>query len=212
MVYTFGSDAHDEQHVGILWMLKLDVSAFSQPISLIPGMATTFQRIDLESVLSLSKAMRLEDTTVVQSRFALGRLCYAGLVEGEIATYGWVTLDEEPIGELGLSIRMKAGEAYIWDCVTLPAYRGQHLYPALLAYMLAELSARGLRRIWIGTDADNVASQKGIAIAGFQALIDVGIRRTAMGRTLWMRKRAGASEQDALDARQALVGHIEVRP
>ena len=51
-----------------------------------------------------------------------------------------------------LPIRLAPGEVYIWDCATLPAYRGQGLYPALLAHIVKELSAEGLRRAWIGAD------------------------------------------------------------
>jgi GNAT superfamily N-acetyltransferase len=209
MAHTWGKDT---QHVGILWMLKLDAATlFTRPSSLAPDVATTFQRIGPEAALSLSQAMMLQDPAVVQHRFALGRRCYAGLIEGKIAVYGWVTFDEERIGEIGLSIHMQAGEAYIWDCVTLPAYRGQRLYPALLAYILDDLSAEGLQRIWIGTDLVNVASQKGVALAGFQPLVDIGTTRTATGHSIWIRKRTGVSEQDALDARQALLGPLEVK-
>jgi ribosomal protein S18 acetylase RimI-like enzyme len=205
---AFGSDA---QLVGILWMLKLDAVPSVRPLSLAPAVAVTFRRIGPEAALSLSQSMGLADPAVVQHRFATGRRCYAGYVEGKIAVYGWVTFDEERIGEIGLSIRMRAGEAYIWDCATLPPYRGQRLYPALLACMLDDLSARGLRRIWIGTDIDNVASQKGVALVGFQPIIGIGITRTVAGHSLWARKQTGASEQDALDARQMLLGPLEVR-
>ncbi len=208
MTPAFGSDA---QQVGILWMLKLDATLFVRPISLAPPVATTYRRTGPEAVLSLSQAMGLTDPEAVLHRFATGRRCYACYVEGKIAAYGWVTFDEEQIGEIDLSLRMKTGEAYIWDCATLPAYRGQRLYPALLAYMLDDLSAEGLQRIWIGTDVDNVASQKGVALAGFQPIIDIGTTRTGTGHSIWVRKRAGVSEQDALDARQMLQGPLEVK-
>jgi hypothetical protein len=77
--------------------------------------------------------------------------------------------------------------------------------------MLDDLSAEGLQRIWIGTDLVNVASQKGVALAGFQPLVDIGTTRTVTGHSLWIRKRAGVSEQDALDARQALLGPLEIK-
>jgi len=149
------------QHLGILWVLNLDESSLA---SVAPRIATAFQRVGPEAASTLTRAMELDNPTVVLQRFANRKRCYAGKVEGKLATYGWVTFDEERIGELGLNIRLQAGEAYIWDCATLPAYRGQRLYPALLAYMLNELQSEGLRRVWIGTDADNLPSQSGVAL------------------------------------------------
>ena len=203
MAHTWGNDT---QHVGILWMLKLDATLFTRPISLIPGVATTFQRIGPEAALSLSQAMRLQDPAVVQHRFALGRRCYAGLIEGKIAVYGWVTFDEERIGEIGLSIHMQAGEAYIWDCATLPAYRGQLLYPALLAYIVSELRAAGLCRVWIGADTDNMASQQGTALAGFQPAIDFLVDSSPGINRPWLNGRPGIPEQLVMDVHQALFG------
>ena len=85
-------------------------------------------------------------------RFETGRHCYTAWVAGVLAAYGWVSFEEEFIGELGLRLKLLPGEAYIWDCVTLPAYRQNHLYSALLGYMLDELRAGPLCRVWIGAD------------------------------------------------------------
>ena len=198
----------DAQHVGILWMLRLDEEALSARSALpAPGVTATLQRIGPEAVHQLAQAMELTDTAEVPARFARGCWCYAGRVEGEIASYGWVTFDEERIGELGLSIRLQADEAYIWDCATLPAYRGQGLYLALLAYISGELAAGGRRRIWIGANVDNTASQKTFARAGFQAVIDVGIRHAPTGDMMLVRHRPDIPEQDAIDAQRALLGH-----
>ena len=150
--------------------------------------------------------MGLDDPGIVLQRFATGRHCYAARVDGKLAAYGWVTFDEEAIGELGLRFRLKAGEAYIWDCATLPPYRRQHLYTALLSYIDSELPAAGLCRVWIGADMDNIVSQKGMALAGFQPAIDFlvdsspGISRPRLNR------RPGIPEQLVMDVHHALFG------
>src|SRR5258707_13583773 len=105
--------------------------------------------------------MDLGDQAVVLQRFDNGRHCYVGRIEGTVATYGWVTFDEEDIGELSLSIRLKAGEAYIWNCATLPAYRGERLYPALLTPVIGELHRQGVRRGWIWPEPHNLPAPKG---------------------------------------------------
>ena len=93
---------------------------------------------------------------------------------------------EEEIGELNLRIKLLPGEAYIWDCATLPAFREKLLYSALLIYILKELRAQNLCRAWIGADYDNLPSQKGMARAGFQHVADLTIQRVLAMRQVWV--------------------------
>src|SRR5260370_1291350 len=163
--------------------ITLRMLDLSQPLPVGPTLRVpaTLTRAGPEVAQELAQAMDLGDQAMVVQRFDNGRHCYVGRIEGRLATYGWVTFDEEDIGELSLSIRLKAGEAYIWNCATLPAYRGQRLYPALLAHIVGELHHQGLHRIWIGTDADNLPSQSGIILAGFQPIGDIVISDVAYG-------------------------------
>jgi GNAT superfamily N-acetyltransferase len=191
-----------------LWMLVLDQPL---PVGPVPQVPAAFMRAGPEVAQELAQAMDLDDQAEVVQRFDRGRHCYVGRIEGRLATYGWVTFDEEGIGELGLSIRLKAGEAYIWNCATLPAYRGQRLYPALLTHIIGELHRQGVHRVWICTDADNLPSQSGIVLAGLQPVGDVVISRVLTMRRARLRGRSGISEQLVMDARQALLGgHEEV--
>lgn len=199
---TFASES-GAQTLGTLWMLNLEEFSPNSPA---PHVTTTFQRVGPEAAPLLAQAMGLEDPTEVLRRFAAGKGCYIGNVEGVLATYGWVTFDEEWIGELHLRIRLAPGEAYIWNCATLPAYRGLRLYPALLGYMVNELHAEGLQRIWIGADADNLPSQKGMVLTGFQPIADMVLDRALGLRMTWVRGRPGVAEKFVEDARRALLG------
>ncbi len=196
----------DAQPRSTLWMLDLGQPLPVDPVLQVP---VVFMRAGPEVAQELAQAMDLDDQAVVLQRFDNGRQCYVGRIEGTLATYGWVTFDEEGIGELSLSIRLKAGEAYIWNCATLPAYRGQRLYPALLVHIVGELHHQGLHRVWIGTDTDNLPSQSGIVLAGFQPIGDVVISHVLTMRRAWMRGRPGIPEQLVMDARFALLGERE---
>ncbi len=191
------------RHVGTLWLLDLGECL---PMPLAARVAATFRRVGAEAALSLAQAMGLDTEAAVLSRFRAGRRCYAASVEGALAAYGWVSFKEEGIGEIGLRIHLALGEAYIWDCATLPAYRGQRLYPALLAYIIRELYNEGLHRIWIGADTGNLASQKGMALVGFRPILDVFTADTSDGGHLWVRGHPGAPESLVMDARSALLG------
>ena len=191
------------QHLGTLWHMDLSEPSLIGPI---PRVEVNFQRIDSEVAPSLAQAMGLENPEEVFMRFDAGKRCYIGNVDGVLATYGWVTFDKELIGELRLYIRLAPGEAYIWDCATLPEYRGLRLYPALLWYMISELRAQGLKRIWIGADADNLPSQVGMRLCGFHPIADFVLDYALALHSFWIRGHPGASEQLVEDARRALLG------
>lgn len=204
-----GAFGEGSRHVGIFWLFKLDEPAPASVFSVTPAIPATFRRIGLDAIGQLAGVMCMEDPAPIARRFERGKRCYAGFHGDEIVTYGWVTFDAEDIGELGLTARMRAGECYIWDCGTPPVYRGKRLYPALLAHILADLAAEGISRAWLGTDADNIPSQKGVALVGFQPILDVGFApASTTGNAMWIRQRPGASEQDALDAHRVLLGRL----
>jgi GNAT superfamily N-acetyltransferase len=196
------------RHVGIFWLFKLEELSSTRAFSVTPGLPVIFRRVGPDAIGSLAQVMGMEDNTPIMRRFERGKQCYAGLLADDIVTYGWVTFDEEDIGELGLKARLRAGEAYIWDCGTPPAHRGKRLYPALLAHILGALAAEGISRAWLGTDADNIPSQKGVALVGFQPILDVGFMRSSTGNDMWMRQRPGVSEHDAMDAHRVLLGRL----
>ncbi|HLI91892.1 MAG TPA: GNAT family N-acetyltransferase [Ktedonobacteraceae bacterium] len=189
----------DVKHQGTLWMIQLDAPLPDPPTPRVPA---TFARAGPEIAGEIAPG----DPASVLQRFAMGRRCYTASVGGRLAAYGWVSFDEEAIGELESSIHLQEGEAYIWGCETLAAYRGQRLYPALLAYMLAALQADGVHRVWIGADADNLASQSGLARAGFQPIADAMIESSPEGRRLLVRAHPGAPEEAVATARRALLG------
>ena len=197
------SSAHDMHPLGTLWLLNLDPSSTTE---IAPRVSATFQRIGAEEILSLAQVMGRDETTEVLQRFATGRRCYVARVEGVLVAYGWVSFKEEEIGELRLRVHLAEGEAYIWDCATLPAYRGLRLYPALLAYMVNELRTEGFSRIWIGADSDNVASQTGIILAGFQPIADIVIACVVALRRFWIHGQPGVPEHLVMDARRVLFG------
>ena len=171
------SDA--ERAVGTFWVCNLD---WPPPAGFEPIDPVTFVRLNTESAPALAQAMGLTDSAEVFQRFADGRRCYAFMSESAPAAYGWVSFREEHIGELGLSLHLEPGEAYIWDCATLPDFRRRHFYTALLVRILHELRAEGLCRVWIGADADNAVSLRGIARAGFMWVSELRIDQTGSKR------------------------------
>ncbi len=195
--------ASDPRRPGTLWVRNLD---WPLPENTAPRVPAAFRCVEPAEIESLAQVMRLDDSTTIHQRLASGKRCYVAQVEGALAAYGWVSFNEEEIGEIGLHIHLMPGEAYIWDCATAPAYRRLRLYTALLVHIADQLRAEGLCRVWIGADADNVASQNGMALAGFRPVADLVVTRVIAMRQFWVRGRAGVPEPVVSDARRALLG------
>jgi hypothetical protein len=104
------------------------------------------------------------DIQSVQTRIEQQHHPYLARVDGEAVGSGWVATAVTEIGELGITLTMPPDNRYLWDFVTLPAWRGQRIYPRILQRMLTLEEAD---RFWIGHDRPNVASARGIIAAGF---------------------------------------------
>ena len=144
----------------------------------LPGL--TLRAATLADAVRLSQAMHDSGDypdDVVMARLPDGRFPY--IIEaddggdGAIVCYGWVALSGEHTGDIGLTFRLKDGDAYIYDCATRPDHRGHGYYPALLQLMASELGRGGWQRVWIGTAPGNLVSQRGILRASFTKVGDL---------------------------------------
>lgn len=192
---------------GTLWVM--DLAGISAPARSLPRIAAVFSEVQRESAGVLTVAMGLPDPALVLRRFAAGRRCFAAWVEGQIAAYGWVSWAVECIGELEREFHMLPGEAYIWDCATLPPYRRRGLYGALLSFMTAELRREGVQRIWIGSSLTNRFSIRGFARAGFHPVIRLLYVRLARLTFLWINRYPHAPDALVAAAQRALLAPHE---
>jgi len=192
---------NDPRRHGTIWMLNLD----QESPALTPRIPADFRRVTPDFAPALASSIDSLSLTEITRRLESGRQCYAAWVDDQVAAYGWVSFVEEDIGELNLRIKLLPGEAYIWDCATLPAFREKLLYSALLIYILGELRAQNLCRAWIGADRDNIASQKGMARAGFHHVADLVIERVLTIRQVWVVGLPDVSESIVAEARRAFL-------
>lgn len=83
---------------------------------------------------------------------------------GEVASYAFIVFESFYKRVLGEANAVPI----ICNCVTLPAYRGQGLYPALLGAACRHLAQQGYARVIVTCAPDNAASIRGIEKAGFR--------------------------------------------
>lgn len=111
------------------------------------------------------------DVAEVERRLREEHRVYLARVGGEPACYGWSARRMAHIGILDIWLWVPPGDRYLWDFVTMPAFRGRGLYPTLLRHMVeAEADAE---LFWIGHMPGNEASRRGILKAGFARVGEV---------------------------------------
>jgi GNAT superfamily N-acetyltransferase len=193
------------QPLGTIWHMRLPEAP--KPVE--PLGPATFGPTGPEAERELAAAMGLAGSAEVRRRFEAGRRCYAARAQGILAAYGWVSFQEEVVGGLGLRLQMQPSEAYIWDCVTMPAFRRQGLYTALLGRVVQALRDEGLLGAWIGADYENQPSHAGITRAGFTVVADLVAAPPEPGqqrRRAWLQSRPGSSQGLLAEARRAYMG------
>ncbi|BCL78152.1 GNAT family N-acetyltransferase [Ktedonobacteria bacterium brp13] len=103
----------------------------------------------------------------VHARFDNGHRCYLASVDNTPVAYGWVATQSGAIDEIGLhAFPILPESRYLWDFQTLPAWRGQGIYPQLLQHIVRQ-EQPSAQRLYIGYVSENEASQRGITKAGF---------------------------------------------
>ena len=152
---------------------------------------------------TLGTALGGDTSAEVRLRFETGRHCYAAWVAGELAAYGWVSFDEEFIGELGLRLKLLPGETYIWDCVTLPAYRRNPVQRPVGLYAdelrAGPFAGSGSAQITIISLAAWHRARRISPGCGY------GNRRVLPLRQMWVQGRPGVPESLVMEARRVFL-------
>ncbi|MBA2364030.1 MAG: GNAT family N-acetyltransferase [Chloroflexia bacterium] len=91
---------------------------------------------------------------------------YVAKIGDESVAYGWSAAGPAEIDTI-LRFDVPEGERYLWDFVTLPGWRRLGIYPALLQEIVRR-EATAVSRFWVGHDAGNEPSRRGILKAGFR--------------------------------------------
>ena len=151
--------------MSLAWLLSTDPRPTLQPLS-------GFRAAECRDVALLSQLTR-RSPDEIRARFAAGHRVFVGELAGAPAAYGWIAERTASMGELGVTLRLGHDERYLWNFVTLPAYRGRGAYPRLLDAMLNEAFREGAQRVWIAFAPENHASAAGIRKAGFTHVADL---------------------------------------
>lgn len=118
----------------------------------------------------LARAMRTTEAEVV-GRLARGCRAFAASLQGEVASWLWVSTGVEYAWPLGRAIGFAGDECHGWDVGTVREHRGRGLAPALLRCAGWTMAQEGLAVMWNGILDDNPDSQAAHARAGLRPIV-----------------------------------------
>jgi GNAT superfamily N-acetyltransferase len=123
--------------------------------------------------------------------------------------YGWLSTKSEWIGEVQLEIGLPAGEAYIWNCVTLARHRRKGVFRAVVTAIVGQARKEGLARLWIASLVG--VGGKTIQQVGFQPVLQFDSSKRLGLQWLRVRPAQGVDPQLLTSAREAVaVGGLSV--
>lgn len=136
-------------------------------ISPLPGLV-----VHRESDPSVMAGLQGRDLAEIQERFDRGHRAYVATIDCVPAAWGWVATASATIGELRASFTVPTADRYLWNFVTLVAFRGRGIYPRLIN-AIVEAESVDAERFWIAYAPENHASGIGILKAGFTLVADL---------------------------------------
>jgi GNAT superfamily N-acetyltransferase len=121
--------------------------------------------------------------TSVMTRLTLGHQCYLARHEGCIVAACWTATRPVWNEYLDCEIGLGAGDAYLFDRFTLPAFRGLRIGNAVRMHQLRRLQQAGYRRTISAIMLENKPALRDIAKGGARPFAVIG--RIKIGR--WQR-------------------------
>ena len=127
---------------------------------------------------------------LVAERMARGCRCFGAWLGHDLAGYGWLSTKPEWIGELELTITPRAGEGYIWNCLTLEQFRRRGVLRALLGGIKERAHEEGFSRLWIGSVA--IPAERSFGPSGYTPALVFASEVIVGYRWLQVQSAAGA--------------------
>jgi hypothetical protein len=149
-----------------------------------------------EPIVERAMVLAGEPEGLTRARLNRGDECFGWTHEGKLVSLGWVTYSDRSVGPVKLLD--KPGRAFLYNFHTLEPFRGQNLYPDLIARMRSVLCSHGIADFVIDVSVDNRSSVRGIEKAGFSQIGEVSYVYL-MGRwSVWPRAKSVASDSQSV--------------
>lgn len=194
---------------GVLWSAELNKPQDRPIAAKVPAKFGQLQPGSFAQLIDAVGRMDPITPAALASRLEAGRQCFAGWVSDSVAAYGWLTRGPEWVGEFERELNVLQGEAYIWDCATVPEHRRQRLFSGLIAHVANQLRHEGLHRLWIIATINTPSMNRNVVAAGFAPILNLTYVRLYDKRFLLAMPAAGTSSHDIAAGRRLLKDQAE---
>jgi ribosomal protein S18 acetylase RimI-like enzyme len=103
-----------------------------------------------------------------ERRWARGHVCYLAIVGCEPVSYVWIAFDGWRLADKDDPHALPESAALVYDGITLPAWRGKNLLPALMHAAATDLVGSGYSELYVLVDDSNIAPQHAFRKVGFE--------------------------------------------
>jgi len=147
-------------------------------------------------ISTLEHPVELENTpkTAVAERLASGQTIFVALHQTKPVGYLSTATDRCWVGEVEDSFAVAPKEVYLFDAYTFKAFRGKHIYPALITHAAQYYKNRSYTKALIFSSTNNVSSVKGIEKTGFCCFKNIHFRNI-LGWKSWNHNRKNSDVQ-----------------
>jgi GNAT superfamily N-acetyltransferase len=139
---------------------------------------------DLPSVCSALVPTGLEAGEITR-RLQRGDLVSIAFLSDQVVAYTWMTFADAVFTEIGMMMRVNAGEAVQYDTLVLPAWRGQGLQLPLNEPVLRYARQNGYVRTLAWVEALNIRSVKSQIRTGKRKLMTIVSLKLPGMRRAW---------------------------
>ncbi|KPJ59518.1 MAG: hypothetical protein AMJ46_10905 [Latescibacteria bacterium DG_63] len=125
-----------------------------------PTVDIEIRELRSEEIEHFKDIIRKEKAILWQRRLEEGKVALVAWHKGEVAWFGWVSVEFEHEPVFDVELKLKSDEGYLLDAYTRPEYRGSGLHTYMSVKRLQKLKEMGGRRAFGIAAKKNVASRK----------------------------------------------------
>lgn len=136
-----------------------------------------FQRATAGDGRRYERDIGTDSATTFAQRLSESTACFLVASDHRLVHASWVTLASAWTRELRHYFSPPQGDAYVYESFTRADARGRGVYPFALMNISAWLATRGVARLWVAVEEDNIPSLKAVGKAGFTEAYTISYRR-----------------------------------
>jgi RimJ/RimL family protein N-acetyltransferase len=131
----------------------------------VPGL--TFREASAADGEAYARDIGTDSAATFSARLGPDVRCFVVEEDGRLLHASWVTTSAAWAREVGRYLGPPSGDAYVYESFTRSDARGRGIYPLALAGILTALASEGIKDVWVGVEASNLASRRAMEKAGF---------------------------------------------